>query len=112
LQSTPERELLPMAESFGLGVMGWSPMAAGILTGKYQKSERGRATEFKASVQHADNPNNDAVIETVSGGRGGRREAWSGCCGLGQEQGRIADRGLQQMGAVAVSPRGFGGFFE
>ena len=34
LQRTPERELLPMAEGFGLGVMGWSPMAAGILTGK------------------------------------------------------------------------------
>ena len=34
LQRTPERELLPMADGFGLGVMGWSPMAAGILTGK------------------------------------------------------------------------------
>src|SRR5580700_7878133 len=31
LQRTPERELLPMAEGFGLGVMGWSPMAAVFL---------------------------------------------------------------------------------
>ena len=66
LQRTPERELLPMAEGFGLGVMGWSPMAAGILTGKYQKGERGRATELKASVRHADNPNNDAVVAAVT----------------------------------------------
>jgi aryl-alcohol dehydrogenase-like predicted oxidoreductase len=65
LQRTPERELLPMAEGFGLGVMGWSPMAAGILTGKYQRGERGRATELKASVRHADDPNNDAVVDTV-----------------------------------------------
>src|ERR1700686_1137005 len=41
---TPERERLPMADGFGLGVMGYSPMAAGILTGKYRKGERGRAT--------------------------------------------------------------------
>jgi aryl-alcohol dehydrogenase-like predicted oxidoreductase len=66
LQRTPERELLPMAEGFGLGVMGWSPMAAGILTGKYQKGERGRVTELKASVRHADNPNNDAVVAAVT----------------------------------------------
>src|SRR6202166_4043003 len=66
LQRTPERELLPMADGFGLGVMGYSPMAAGILTGKYQKGERGRATELKASVMHADNPNNDAVVAAVA----------------------------------------------
>src|SRR6202163_4253934 len=66
LQRTPERELLPMAEGFGLGVMGWSPMAAGILTGKYQKGERGRVTELKASVRQADNPNNDAVVAAVT----------------------------------------------
>jgi aryl-alcohol dehydrogenase-like predicted oxidoreductase len=46
--------------------MGWSPMAAGILTGKYQKGERGRVTELKASVRHADNSNNDAVVAAVT----------------------------------------------
>ncbi len=30
----PERELLPMAESLGLGVLDWSPLAGGALTGK------------------------------------------------------------------------------
>jgi aryl-alcohol dehydrogenase-like predicted oxidoreductase len=66
LQRTPERELLPMADGFGLGVMGYSPMAAGILTGKYRKGETGRATHLKASVQHADDPNNDKVIDAVN----------------------------------------------
>jgi aryl-alcohol dehydrogenase-like predicted oxidoreductase len=40
-------------------------MAAGILTGKYRKGERGRATDLKASVLHADNPNNDTAIDAV-----------------------------------------------
>src|ERR1700674_5682819 len=65
LQRAPERDLLPMAGGFGLGVMGWSPMAAGILTGKYQKGERGRVTELKTSVTHVDNPHNNAVVDAV-----------------------------------------------
>ena len=65
VQRTPERELLPMAEGFELAVMGWSPMAAGILTGKYKKGERGRVTELKASVTHAGNPHNDIVVDAV-----------------------------------------------
>jgi aryl-alcohol dehydrogenase-like predicted oxidoreductase len=54
LERTTERELLPMADAMGLGVLGYSPLAAGILTAKYRKGERGRATDFKAAVPHAD----------------------------------------------------------
>ena len=35
IERTPERELLPMAEAFGLTVTPWSPLASGWLTGKY-----------------------------------------------------------------------------
>jgi len=31
-----ERELLPMAASYGTGIMVWSPLAGGMLTGKYR----------------------------------------------------------------------------
>lgn len=65
LERTAERELLPMAEGFGLGVMGWAPLAAGLLTGKYRRGERGRATDLKESVLHLDGPNNDAVIDAL-----------------------------------------------
>ena len=44
LQRTPERELTPMAEHFGLGVMGYSPLAGGLLTGKYRQGSSGRLT--------------------------------------------------------------------
>jgi aryl-alcohol dehydrogenase-like predicted oxidoreductase len=32
-----ERELLPMAGSYGIGITVWSPLAGGMLTGKYQR---------------------------------------------------------------------------
>lgn len=32
-----ERELLPMAEAFGMTVAAWSPLAGGILSGKYTR---------------------------------------------------------------------------
>lgn len=35
LERTPERELLPMAKELGLTVTAWSPLAGGVLTGKY-----------------------------------------------------------------------------
>lgn len=42
VQRTPERELLPMATSLGLGITPWAPLGAGVLTGKYLKGEAGR----------------------------------------------------------------------
>src|SRR5262245_24480271 len=33
-----ERELLPMAEAFGLTVTAWSPLAGGVLSGKFTRS--------------------------------------------------------------------------
>jgi aryl-alcohol dehydrogenase-like predicted oxidoreductase len=41
-QRTAERELLPMAQAHGLGVLLYSPLAGGLLTGKYRKGEQGR----------------------------------------------------------------------
>ena len=35
IERTAERELIPMARAFDLAVNAWSPLASGILTGKY-----------------------------------------------------------------------------
>ena len=32
-----ERELLPMAQTYGIGIIPWSPLAGGLLTGKYSR---------------------------------------------------------------------------
>jgi aryl-alcohol dehydrogenase-like predicted oxidoreductase len=34
VERTPDRELLPMANSLGISVLAWSPLARGLLTGK------------------------------------------------------------------------------
>lgn len=34
-----ERELLPMAQNYGLGIITWAPLAGGFLTGKYKPDE-------------------------------------------------------------------------
>jgi aryl-alcohol dehydrogenase-like predicted oxidoreductase len=47
-----ERELLPVCEKFGIGVIPYSPLAAGFLTGKYDREhvpESARADRIKAS---------------------------------------------------------------
>jgi aryl-alcohol dehydrogenase-like predicted oxidoreductase len=53
LQRNTEHELLPVADAFGLGVLGYSPMAGGLLTGKYRKGEEGRASHMPKGVPHA-----------------------------------------------------------
>jgi aryl-alcohol dehydrogenase-like predicted oxidoreductase len=38
-ERTPERDLLPMAREMGLGVTPWSPLAQGVLSGKYTEAD-------------------------------------------------------------------------
>ena len=40
-----ERELIPMARDLGLGVTPWSPLARGVLTGKYSREDLRATTE-------------------------------------------------------------------
>jgi len=34
-----ERELIPMCQTYGIGIIPWSPLAGGILTGKYRAGQ-------------------------------------------------------------------------
>ena len=40
-----ERELIPMLKSEGVGLMVWSPLAGGFLSGKYGRDQAGQAEE-------------------------------------------------------------------
>ena len=53
-QRSAERELIPMAEHFGLGKMGYSPLAGGLLTGKYRQGASGRLTLSSAGTYQED----------------------------------------------------------
>ena len=39
IERTVERELIPMARELGLGVIPWSPLASGVLSGKYTAAD-------------------------------------------------------------------------
>ncbi|MBB3348899.1 aldo/keto reductase [Sphingomonas sp. BK069] len=39
VERTVEHELMPMAQALGLGVLPWSPLGGGILTGKYTRAD-------------------------------------------------------------------------
>lgn len=41
VERTVEREMIPMAQEMGLGVSPWAPLGAGLLTGKYTRSDLG-----------------------------------------------------------------------
>lgn len=49
LQRGIEREVLPAAEALGLGVLPWSPLGAGVLTGKYRS---GTPADSRAAAAH------------------------------------------------------------
>jgi aryl-alcohol dehydrogenase-like predicted oxidoreductase len=48
LQRDIERELLPLAQAFGMSVAAWSPLAGGILTGKFTR-QGGPGSETRVS---------------------------------------------------------------
>jgi aryl-alcohol dehydrogenase-like predicted oxidoreductase len=39
VERTGERDLVPMASELGLGVIPWSPLGSGVLTGKYTRAD-------------------------------------------------------------------------
>jgi aryl-alcohol dehydrogenase (NADP+) len=62
-----EREVLPACERYGMGAMVWSPLAMGMLTGRYRKGEpqpdSGRARRFPK--QMSDERRLDAVEQLI-----------------------------------------------
>lgn len=49
LERTVEVELIPMARELGLGVVPWSPLKNGILSGKYTRKNAGNMKEGRAA---------------------------------------------------------------
>jgi aryl-alcohol dehydrogenase-like predicted oxidoreductase len=50
-QRDPERDLLPMARAFDLGVTAWGPLAGGILSGKYGKTTKTKPDTARYSAE-------------------------------------------------------------
>jgi aryl-alcohol dehydrogenase-like predicted oxidoreductase len=64
-----EREHVPLCTKFGLGILPWSPLASGFLTGKYRKGmaapEGARLAAWKDSFARMDKERNWRVLEAL-----------------------------------------------
>lgn len=66
IQRTVEAELLPMARALDLAVTPWSPLAQGVLTGKYNNREAGQESRFAEGEQSRYlNERSLAIAQTV-----------------------------------------------
>ena len=66
-----EREHVPLCEKFGLGILPWSPLASGFLSGKYKKDAPppagSRLDKWKDSLGRFDTARNWKVLAAVEG---------------------------------------------
>ena len=69
LERGVEREVLPAAAALGLGLLPWSPLGRGVLTGKYRN---GRTLDSRAATEHLGpfvrtylEPRSSSIVEAV-----------------------------------------------
>src|SRR5438132_7141271 len=68
IERSVERELIPMAKALNLGLTAWSPLAGGILTGKYHghgSSEQGRLNSDMMKDFMPEQQRTDRVVAAV-----------------------------------------------
>ena len=81
-----EREIVPMLESEGVGLMVWSPLAGGLLSGKYDGEGQAPTAGGPASIFRRWSAAGCRGCWRRSGrsrrrgGRRWRRWRWPGCC--------------------------------
>lgn len=69
LQRGIEREVIPAASELGVGIMAWSPLGRGVLTGKYRHStpadSRAATSHFSAFITPYLNDRSRAIVDSV-----------------------------------------------
>ena len=65
VERTVEGDLIPMAREFGLGVTPWSPLAGGVLSGKYTRENARTTADRGERVTSALTERNYAIIDEV-----------------------------------------------
>lgn len=62
-----ERELVPFAQAHQVGITAWSPLAGGVLTGKYRNGSAGRAnTSTIGQPSESESDKTEAVLQVLS----------------------------------------------
>jgi aryl-alcohol dehydrogenase-like predicted oxidoreductase len=66
LERTPEGELLPMAQDLGIGVLPWSPLRGGQLSGKYTRNNGTPADSRRIRMIEGPTESDWTVIEDLA----------------------------------------------
>ena len=66
LERTAERDLIPMAKALDLAVTPWSPLAGGVLTGKYLKGEGQRVNKDSKRFNEKNNTITQCLVKLAA----------------------------------------------
>jgi aryl-alcohol dehydrogenase-like predicted oxidoreductase len=97
IERTVERELLPMAKELSIGVTAWSPLAGGVLTGKYLRGEAPADARMNSEMMKGHDQSSDrttAIVREV--------QAVSKECGRSPAQVSLAWLGHQPIPVIPI----------
>jgi aryl-alcohol dehydrogenase-like predicted oxidoreductase len=67
LDRTAEREVVPAAQSFGLGLIAWAPLCGGLLTGKYKRNDQSAPGRWHDGKDNFGRPATPAAFDVIEG---------------------------------------------
>jgi aryl-alcohol dehydrogenase-like predicted oxidoreductase len=65
LDRTAEREVLPAAQSFGIGVISWGPLCGGLLTGKYRRDNQNAKGRWQGGSDNFGRPVTPGAFDVI-----------------------------------------------
>ncbi|MFP3756192.1 aldo/keto reductase [Cupriavidus sp. SIMBA_020] len=66
VERTSEHELMPAGNALGMGMVAWSPLGGGLLSGKYRQGETGRLEALGGAVFQQENTGQrTAIVDAV-----------------------------------------------
>jgi aryl-alcohol dehydrogenase-like predicted oxidoreductase len=92
VERTPERELIPMARELGMTVTPWSPLAGGMLAGKYKREDTAREGRLATSPFADFSERNFDIAEGV-------KEV---ACDMGRSPSQVALAWLRQKNTLPI----------
>lgn len=65
LDRTAEREVLPAARTFGIGVIPWGPLCGGLLTGKYRRGDVTAEGRWQGGQDNFERPITERAFDVI-----------------------------------------------
>lgn len=65
LDRTAEREVLPAARTFGIGVIPWGPLCGGLLTGKYRRGDVSAEGRWQGGRDNFERPVTERAFDVI-----------------------------------------------